>query len=115
MSWYPAPAGTDILVSTIQVPNISGTTYCTNERERMEKSINGIRIGLFGVGLLSVSYARLFGFKLLSPAWSIAIVTISALAVITFVMAARLSSKWWYCGTLFSILSGCLVFAFAWG
>ncbi len=81
----------------------------------MERSAKGVRIGLVGVALLLVSYVRLFGFRFLSPAWSIAILALSAVAVITFVAAGRLSNKWWYCGTLFGILSAFFVFAFAWG
>jgi hypothetical protein len=81
----------------------------------MERLAGGTRIGMFGVALLFVSYFRLFGFKFLSPGWSIAILILSAVAVIVFVRAALLSSKWWYCGALLGALSAVLVFAFAWG
>jgi hypothetical protein len=82
----------------------------------MEKrSDKGVRIGLIGVALLLISYVRLFGFRFMSPEWSIAILILSALAVMAFVAAGRLSNKWWYCGTLFGILSAFFVFAFAWG
>jgi len=81
----------------------------------MERSAKGVRIGLVGVALLLVSYVRLFGFKFLSPEWSIAVLACSAVAVIAFITAGRLSSKWWYCGTLGGILSAFFVFAFTWG
>ena len=72
----------------------------------------GALIGLIGVALLLVSYVRLFGFRFMSPEWSIATLILSVLAVIAFVIAGRLSNKWWYCGTLFGILSAFFVFAF---
>jgi hypothetical protein len=81
----------------------------------MESSAKGVRIGLVGVVLLLISYIRLFGFRFMSPEWSIAILILSALAVIAFLAAGRLSNKWWYCGTLFGVLSAFFVFAFAWG
>jgi hypothetical protein len=81
----------------------------------MKRSITGTSIGSVGVALLLVSYIRLFGFRFLSPVWSITILALSVLAVIAFIMAGRLSSKWWYCGTLLGILSAFFVFAFAWG
>jgi len=81
----------------------------------MERSPNGVRFGLAGVALLLASYVRLFGFRFMSPGWSIAILVLSALSVISFVVAGRLSNKWWYCGVLFGILSTFFVFAFAWG
>jgi hypothetical protein len=37
----------------------------------MEGSIKGISIGSVGVAILLVSYVRLFGFRFLSPEWSI--------------------------------------------
>jgi hypothetical protein len=72
----------------------------------------GALIGLIGVALLLVSYVRLFGFRFMSPEWSIATLILSVLAVIAFVIAGRLSNKWWYCGTLFGILRAFFVFAF---
>ena len=81
----------------------------------MEKSIIRSRIGLLGVGLLIVSYVRLFAFRFLTPAWSIAILVVSILAIIAFIIAAPLASKWWYSGTLFSILSALILLTCAWG
>lgn len=82
----------------------------------MEKGLDiGARIGLIGVALLLISYVRLFGFRFISDEWSIVILILSALAVMAFVAAGQLSSKWWYCGTLFGILSAVFVFAFSWG
>jgi len=81
----------------------------------MERSAKGVRIGLAGMVLLLISYIRLFGFRFMSPEWSIAILILSTLAVIAFITAGRLSNKWWYCGTLLGLLSAFFVFAFAWG
>ena len=81
----------------------------------MERSAKGARVGLVGLAFLSVSFVRLFGFRFLSPEWSIAILALSAAAIIAFITAGRLSSKWWYCGGLFGILSEFFVLAFTWG
>ena len=81
----------------------------------MTRRANGALIGAAGATLLLISYVRLFGFRFLSPAWSIAILVLSALAVVAFIVAGRLSSRWWYCGTLLGLLGVFLVFAFAWG
>ncbi len=93
----------------------SGTMYCTSEEEAMEPSAKAVRIGLAGVVLLLISYIRLFGFRFMSPGWSIAILILSALAAVAFLAAGRLSNKWWYCGMLFGVLSAFFVFAFAGG
>jgi len=53
----------------------------------MESSAKGVRIGLVGVAFLLISYIRLFGFRFMSPGWSIAILILSALAVVAFVAA----------------------------
>jgi hypothetical protein len=81
----------------------------------MDTLAKGTRIGVVGVALLLISYFRLFGFRFMSPGWSIAILVLSAAAVIIFVIAGVLSSKWWYCGAFLGVLSAFLVFAFAWG
>jgi|HubBroStandDraft_5_1064220.scaffolds.fasta_scaffold743890_1 hypothetical protein len=78
-------------------------------------SVRGARIGAVGAVLLLISYVRLFGFRFLSPGWAIAILVLSLVSAIAFVTAGTLSSKWWYCGLPFGILSAVLVFAFAWG
>jgi hypothetical protein len=81
----------------------------------MAGSADGALVGTAGAVLLLVSYVRLFAFRFLSPAWSIAILILSAVAVVAFIVAGRLSSKWWFCGTLFGFLGVFLAFAFAWG
>jgi len=81
----------------------------------MERSAKGVRIGLAGAVLLLISYIRLFGFRFMSAEWSIAILILSVLAVIAFVTAGQLASKWWYCGMLLGLLSAFFVFVFAWG
>ena len=81
----------------------------------MERSFNGVRFGLVGVALLLVCYARLFGFRFLSPEWAIAILVLSVVAVIAFITAGLLANKWWSCGTLAGVLSAFFVFAFSWG
>lgn len=97
-------------------PPLERFTGPVKEQEGIvEKAAKGTRIGMVGVVLLLVSYVRLFGFRFLSPGWSIAILVLSTVAVIIFISAGLLSSKWWYCGALFGILSAFFVFAFAWG
>jgi hypothetical protein len=81
----------------------------------MERPAKGTRIGIAGVALLVVSYVRLFGFRFLSPGWSIAILVLSVVGIIVFITAGILSNKWWYCGAFFGFLNAVLVFAFAWG
>ena len=75
----------------------------------------GGRIGFVGSVLLLVSYIRLFGFRFMSPEWSIAILIISAIAIVAFFLAGQLSNRWWYCGALFAALSAFLVLVFSWG
>jgi hypothetical protein len=81
----------------------------------VEKHAKGTRIGIVGVALLLISYARLFGFRFLSPGWSIVILILSAVAIVVFITAGLLSSKWWLWGAFFGVVSAFLVFAFAWG
>ena len=84
-------------------------------RRVMERPAIGKGFGFVGLLLLLVSFLRLFGFRFLSPAWSVAILILSALAVISFIVAGSLANRWWYSGVLFSILSALCVFAFAAG
>ena len=81
----------------------------------MEPLVKAKSVGVLGMGVLLISYVRLFGFRFLSPVWAIVILVLSAVSFISFIAAGRMSSKWWYLGTLFSLGSALLVFAFAWG